>query len=155
MFKKYGNKRKTYKKKVYKRKTYKRKTYKRKNGGNLVRAFSPVTKSLIPAGKIVAKGTIDGTTRVVGDVGMNLTQKVFNNTISGKNTINPYSNFTRTISPNLLYTGSQSLPTTSDYNIQQKIPSPPSFDPTKIMTPTTRPYNGFIPPEETIVPHYE
>ena len=139
MLKKYGNKRKTYKK----RKNYKRKTYKRKNGGNLVRAFSPATKSLIPAGKIVAKGTIDGTTRVVGDVGMNLTQQAFIKSISCKNTINPYSNFTRTINPNL-YNGSSSLPTTSDYNIQQKIPSDPFF-----------PYKGFIPPEETIVPHYE
>ena len=129
MLKKYGNKRKTYKK----RKNYKRKTYKRKNGGNLVRAFSPATKSLIPAGKIVAKGTIDGTTRVVGDVGMNLTQQAFNKTLSGKNTINPLLyNFQKNPYRNMEYYNSQSLPTTSDYNIQQKIQIPPSFDTTRI-----------------------
>ena len=126
-------KKNSYKRKTYRRKTYRRKTYRRKNGGNLVRAFSPVTKSLIPAGKIVAKGTIDGTTRVVGDVGMNLTQQAFNKTISDKNTINPlFYNFQKNPYRNIDYYNSPSLPTTSDYNIQQKIPSAPSFDPTRI-----------------------
>jgi|LakMenE18May11ns_1017448.scaffolds.fasta_scaffold9513041_1 hypothetical protein len=138
-------KKNSYRRKTYRRKTYKKKTYKRKNGGNLVRAFSPVTKSLIPAGKIVAKGTIDGTTRVVGDVGMNLTQQAFNKTISDKNTINPlFYNFQKNPYRNIDYYNSPSLPTTSDYDIKQKIPRDPFF-----------PYKGFIPPEETIVPHYE
>ena len=126
-------KKNSYKRKTYKKKVYKRKTYKRKNGGNLVRTFSPVAKSLIPVGKFVAKGAIDGTTRVVGDVGMNLTQQAFNKTISGKNTINPLVyNFQKNPYRNMEYYNSSSLPTTSDYNIQQKIPPPPSFDPTMI-----------------------
>ncbi len=128
MLKKNSNKRKT-----YKRKTYKRKTYRRKNGGTLARAFSPVTKTLIPAGKFVAKGAIDGTTRVLGDVGMNLSQQAFNNAISSKHTINPVPyNFKKTYNPNFVH---QEYPPT--YNIA----------PIKIMTPPSRPFQPPSPVE--------
>ena len=149
MLKKNSYKRKTHKKNVYRRKTYKNKVNRRKNGGTLIRG-------LVQGSRIATKGFKDGANQVVGDVGMNFVKEGFNKTISDKHTINPLLyNYGKSPYRGINYPGSQSSPTTSDYNIQQKIPSPPPFNPTKIMTLPSTPYKGFIPPHSVEIPEDE